>query len=362
MLSSPSQQPIALNIISGQLGSGKTTLLRQFLAQKPDDEHWALLVNEFGAVGIDGALLTDNAQSQTNVYQVPGGCICCTAQTELVSTITDLIQQQRPNRLLIEPTGLGEPESLVDVFTTGELAGQFDVQTLFSVFDVANTDLEEVKTMTILQSLLNMADIVVLNKSDLATPQQIAPLQTYCEQLYPAKKAVVTTQQAQLTLDSLTYSHFHQPKFKPMLDFSHAPVTSQHAHLSQAPTETTLPYDGIESPDLLNRVYQKQLDTRALGWVFSPDVIFNWSAVFDVLTQLKNGDFSDATPTTVRRAKGIFRVGGTSRMVFQLVHQEITRDFIAYRKDSRFEILIDADSPFQFEAFERALFNCLKQL
>ena len=68
----------AVNLITGSLGAGKTTLLRNFIEQKPKNEKWAVLVNEFGATGIDGPILS--SQNSISVSQIPGGCICCTAQ------------------------------------------------------------------------------------------------------------------------------------------------------------------------------------------------------------------------------------------------------------------------------------------
>ncbi len=63
-----------VNLITGFLGSGKTTTIRHLLTQKPEDEVWAVLVNEFGEIGIDGALLSD---SGAVLKEIPGGCMCC---------------------------------------------------------------------------------------------------------------------------------------------------------------------------------------------------------------------------------------------------------------------------------------------
>ena len=70
---------IATNIITGFLGAGKSTAILDLISNKPRDERWAILVNEFGEVGIDGGLLETNHAEEVYIREVPGGCMCCTA-------------------------------------------------------------------------------------------------------------------------------------------------------------------------------------------------------------------------------------------------------------------------------------------
>ncbi|WP_227680736.1 CobW family GTP-binding protein [Psychrobacter proteolyticus] len=111
-------QNIPCTLVTGFLGAGKTTVINQLLATKPDDERWALLINEFGRIGIDGALLAssqDNDLEQKNIAirEVSGGCICCTSQLPLQIAISRLLSDHHPQRLLIEPTGLAHPRELI---------------------------------------------------------------------------------------------------------------------------------------------------------------------------------------------------------------------------------------------------------
>lgn len=111
-------QNIPCTLVTGFLGAGKTTVINQLLASKPDDERWALLINEFGRIGIDGALLAssqDNELEQKNIAirEVSGGCICCTSQLPLQIAISRLLSEHHPQRLLIEPTGLAHPRELI---------------------------------------------------------------------------------------------------------------------------------------------------------------------------------------------------------------------------------------------------------
>ena len=111
-------QNIPCTLVTGFLGAGKTTVINQLLASKPNDERWALLINEFGRIGIDGALLAssqDNDLEQKNIAirEVSGGCICCTSQLPLQIAISRLLSEHHPQRLLIEPTGLAHPRELI---------------------------------------------------------------------------------------------------------------------------------------------------------------------------------------------------------------------------------------------------------
>lgn len=356
----------ALNIISGQLGAGKTTLLRQLLTQQPRNETWVLLVNEFGVVGLDGPILSCQNENVL-VKQLPGGCICCTAQGDLEEAVLEIIQTQQPDRILIEPTGLGEPESLVDIFQQAKLRSLCEIHALFSVFDITRTRLEELQALSILQSMLTMADIIVLNKADLASDAQIHLLKHYIDHLYPPKKAVIVTEQAIVSSDYLSEPHFHPPVYVAAPSSTHALMRQKTQSVSSS-IKTTLPYSSIELPGLLDRQYQTQLNTQAIGWVFDNDICFDWSKLLMLFEAVSEGGFTlhstnIATQTScsmIKRAKGIFRVGTTARMLFQLVQPNVTRELIAYRKDSRLELLLDAGGHFDFEGFEKALLDCIQ--
>lgn len=91
------------------------------------------------------------------------------AQNELKEAIEQLLEQYMPDRLFIEPTGLGEPDTLVDLLQSQFFQQRFEIQTVFAVLDAAKTQTEDFEQYTIMQNLLNMADAVILNKSSLAT-------------------------------------------------------------------------------------------------------------------------------------------------------------------------------------------------
>jgi G3E family GTPase len=335
----------AFNLICGPLGSGKTTLIRHLLSQKPAQEHWLLVVNEFGAVGIDGAILAN--QGNTAVAQIPGGCICCTAKGEVEAALKRLMAEQRPDRILLEPTGLGEPDNLVDLIRFADFKDQIDIQSVVTVLDTAHTEVSDLERMTIYQSLLNMADVVVLNKTDLAQPAQIHALQKICQACFPPKEVVIETTQGRLPFETIQRAHFSSPAFS----FAPDQAASQSPGLVKthfnASTPTDLP--PVQNlPGLVERQGKHQGETVAIGWVFQPEVGFDWQAVRTLFERL-------ATSGHVIRAKGVFGVGASSRMLFQLAQGEVTRELIAYRKDSRLELLLTRMDAASVTDLERSL-------
>lgn len=98
----PFIQAVPTHIITGFLGAGKTTLLNQLLSQRPAHETWAVLINEFGKIGVDQALIAQH--DGIAIREVVGGCLCCTSQLPMQVALARLLQQTQPDRLFIEPT------------------------------------------------------------------------------------------------------------------------------------------------------------------------------------------------------------------------------------------------------------------
>ena len=150
------------NLITGFLGSGKTTTILHLLANKPADEKWAVLVNEFGEVGIDGALL---AESGALLKEIPGGCMCCVNGLPMQVGLNTLLRQGKPDRLLIEPTGLGHPKQILDMLTAAVYEPWIDLRATLCVLDPRQLLDEKAVTNDNFRDQLAAADVIISNKA-----------------------------------------------------------------------------------------------------------------------------------------------------------------------------------------------------
>ena len=99
---------VPTNIITGFLGVGKTSAILHLLKRKPKNERWAVLVNEFGEIGVDGSLIEGQNSNEHGIFirEVPGGCMCCAAGLPMQIALNQLLIKAKPDRLLIEPSCL----------------------------------------------------------------------------------------------------------------------------------------------------------------------------------------------------------------------------------------------------------------
>ena len=161
------------NLITGFLGSGKTTSILHLLANKDPAEKWAVLVNEFGEGGIDGALL---ANSGAMIKEIPGGCMCCVNGLPMQVGLNTLLRQGKPDRLLIEPTGLGHPKQILDLLTAPVYEPWIDLRATLCLLDPRQLLDEKTLSNENFRDQLASADIIVANKSDRSTPESQAAL------------------------------------------------------------------------------------------------------------------------------------------------------------------------------------------
>lgn len=164
-------QNIPCTLVTGFLGSGKTTLINQLLTTKPINERWALLINEFGRIGIDGALLTSTVDDKTKnnlstvaIREVSGGCICCTSQLPLQIALTRLLSDHRPERLIIEPTGLAQPYDLLCQLSAPHWQTALNMKAVIAVLNAKQWQQEKYRTHDGFQAHVSAADVVVINR------------------------------------------------------------------------------------------------------------------------------------------------------------------------------------------------------
>ncbi|MDD2047171.1 CobW family GTP-binding protein [Pseudomonas putida] len=163
-------QNIPTHVIAGPLGAGKTSLIRQLMAQRPANERWAILINEFGQIGLDAALLSTDDQGIA-MGEVAGGCLCCVNGAPFQVGLGRLLRKAKPQRLFIEPSGLGHPRQLLEQLRQPPWRGVLAVQPAVMVLDAAQLA-GRIALPEAQQDALADAGLLVLNKSEGLDSQQ----------------------------------------------------------------------------------------------------------------------------------------------------------------------------------------------
>lgn len=168
-LTIPSQIPT--HLIAGPLGAGKTCLIRSLLQQKPGDERWAVLINEFGQIGLDAALLSSTTEDGITFAEIAGGCLCCVNGVPFQVGLGRLLRKARPDRLLIEPSGLGHPGQLLAQLAAPPWHDVLALQPCVVVLD-APALLRGEALADSQQQALEHAGLLLLNKSEELTAEE----------------------------------------------------------------------------------------------------------------------------------------------------------------------------------------------
>ena len=163
-------QGIPVSIITGFLGSGKTTLLNHILTQQQGLKT-AVLVNEFGEIGIDNELII---KSDDDIVELNNGCICCTINEDLVKTVHKILERKKTlDYLIVETTGVADPVPVAVTFLSTELRGKTRLDSIITVVDCDNFYAEAQKNSTAAYQQITHGDIILLNKTDLVESETV---------------------------------------------------------------------------------------------------------------------------------------------------------------------------------------------
>lgn len=276
------------NLITGFLGSGKTTTIRHLLAQKPQGEKWAVLVNEFGEVGIDGALLAD---SGAVLKEIPGGCMCCVNGLPMQVGLNMLLQQAKPDRLLIEPTGLGHPKQILSLLTSDVYANWITLNASLCLLDARSLSDQRTVENENFRDQLAAADVIIANKSDAYGETDHQALAAWQNQWSAGRDVILASHggiDASL-LDLPRLNHAQLP------DGAH-----HHAHAAkQGLAALSLPGN-----QPWRRALNKADGYASCGWIFNADTVFDTTALLDWVRL-----------SPVDRIKGIMRIKEGTLMV-----------------------------------------------
>ncbi len=327
---------IPTNIITGFLGVGKTTAIGHLLAHKPAHERWAVLVNEFGEVGIDEGLMSGQHAEGSGVYirQVPGGCMCCAAGLPMQIALNMLLAKARPDRLLIEPTGLGHPREVLGVLSGDTYRGVLDLRATVTLVDARKLGDSRYRDNTTYNQQLAIADMIVANKADLYQPGDQQALADYLAQNEALRhKPVRTVCHAALKVEWL----------QAPCAFVSARQLQVPQDLDAAPAlqlEPQLPPCGYLSMDNQGEGYVSR------GWVFAPQRVFNQQRLYAFLSGVE-----------VERLKGVF-ICDDGVVGFNKSGQVLTSVYLDDAADSRVELI--THNPQLLENIEQPLLDCLQ--
>ncbi len=167
---------IPVTIVTGFLGSGKTTLLRRFL-DAGAGVRTAALINDFGALGLDHELVASVGDSLVPVVELANGCICCTINEDLERAVETVLALDPPvEHILVETTGIADPMPVVATLTRAQMRARVRVDGVITLVD-AGAGLDDVIETVAGQAQLAAADVIVVNKVDLASPASLQELE-----------------------------------------------------------------------------------------------------------------------------------------------------------------------------------------
>lgn len=334
--------PIPVNIVTGFLGAGKTTAIRALLAGRPAGERWALIVNEFGAIGIDGLDMAGEGPVRT----IAGGCLCCVASPGMTLGLRDILRQQ-PDRILIEPSGLGHPAGLFDLLRAAERAGSLELRATLCLIDPRKLNDPRLADNETFIDQAQMADVLLASKNDLASEDDRLRFRAFAESFYPAKRhaGFITGGAVDPALLDLASGSDRAPLFPDL-----------HREARAAPRSGPIPLPPLPGAPLFQSA--TSLGHHYGGWLFSPDDQFDRGKV---LALLRQPDFSSLVKGAGSlRIKAVLRTGRTALLIDR-VGDEVTQRAVAWRRDSRLECIVpDAGAAPDWPAFQAALLACLQ--
>ena len=191
--------PIPVTVLTGYLGAGKTTLLNRILSE-PHGKRYAVIVNEFGEIGIDNDLIVE---SDEEIYEMNNGCVCCTVRGDLIRVVEGLMR--RPGRfdaIIVETTGLADPVPVAQTFfMDDDVRAKTRLDAVVALVDARHLP-ARLKDSREAEDQIAFADVVVLNKTDLVTPEELEVVERTVRAINPSAR-IHRTERAAVPLDAV---------------------------------------------------------------------------------------------------------------------------------------------------------------
>lgn len=302
-------EKIPVTVLTGYLGAGKTTLLNRILTED-HGKKFAVIVNEFGETGIDGDLVVG---ADEEVFEMNNGCICCTVRGDLIRILDGLMKRKgKFDAIIVETTGLADPAPVAQTFFVDQDVG--DATKLDAVVTVTDAKWlkDRLKDAPEAKNQIAFADVIILNKTDLVTPEELAEVEAQIRAINPYAK-LHKAQRCNVAIDELLdRSAFDLDR---ILDIEPDFLEAGHHHHSEDVRSLSFTIPGDVDPE------------KFMPWI---------------------NDISQLQGPNILRSKGILAFKGEPRrFVFQGVHMildgDLQRDWKADEKRESRLVFIGRD-------------------
>ncbi|MCB2187851.1 MAG: GTP-binding protein [Deltaproteobacteria bacterium] len=303
---------MVIDIIFGFLGAGKTTFIKRLIEHLAPREKLAVLVNEFGEVGIDGQLLSGLGGE---VVEMASGCICCTIQSDFRSQVVEIHDTFHPARLVVEPTGVATIGQIRHIFTSELFEPRVSRINYILVADAAGFLNLYAANRHFVESQVSNSDLILLNKCDLVTPKRAGLIEASLVSLSPASPILKTE------FGRLDWREYHG-----LL----AARAQADQHALGAEHEDEPEHDHAPGPE--HHHEEDALGYSSFGQRF-PGLEFLPPALESFFQDLAAGSLGE-----VVRAKGIFRTG-EDWLLWELASGNLSHETVAPQAESLVSII-----------------------
>ncbi|CAN7359025.1 GTP-binding protein [Pararhizobium sp. LjRoot255] len=315
-------KPIPVTVLTGYLGAGKTTLLNRILSEN-HGRKYAVIVNEFGEIGIDNDLIVE---SDEEIYEMNNGCVCCTVRGDLIRVVEGLMR--RPGRfdaIIVETTGLADPVPVAQTFfMDDDVRAKTELDAVVALVDAKHLPLR-LKDSREAEDQIAFADVVLLNKTDLVTSEELARIEATVRVINPSARIHRTVRSEIDLANVLNQGAFNleralenDPHFLDQDDHDHdhecGPDCNHDHHHHDHDHHDHDHHHHDHAPSPIHDVTVQSVSLR--GGEMNPDRFFPW---IQKITQTEGPN--------ILRLKGIIAFkGDEERYVVQGVHMIIEGD------------------------------------